>query len=336
MPIIQNRRTFLAGAAATGAVGFLGSAAQARAEPPPETTSVRLPVFAKIADCLLPIYISQELLKAEGLTEAIFVSTGTGPDSSDWIVHEELDFDWNYPPAHIRSMDQGVPITVLAGMHVGCLELVANGQIQTIPDLKGKRVGVDAVNGNPYLLVMMIAAYVGLDPVKDIEWVTTPDLAGAFADGQIDAFLAPAPLPEIMRERKLGHVILKTSVDRPWSHYYCCMLAGRTEYVQRYPVATKRVLRALLKAVDLCLADPDRVASAAAKNGLGSRFDYIRDALGSEIRYDTWREYDPEDSIRFFALRLQETGMIHSSPQEIIANGTNWRFLDELKRELKT
>src|SRR5262249_31228134 len=120
------------------------------------------------------------------------------------------------------------------------------------------------------------------------------------------------------------------------SHYYCCMLAGRTEYVRRYPVATKRVLRALLKAVDLCLADPERTATEAAKNGLGSRFDYIRDALGSEIRYGTWREYDPEDSIRFYGLRLQETGMIQSSPRQLIANGTDWRFLDELKRELKT
>jgi NitT/TauT family transport system substrate-binding protein len=33
---------------------------------------------------------------------------------------------------------------------------------------------------------------------------------------------------------------------------------------------------------------------------------------------------------------MQETGMIKSSPQEIIAAGTDWRFLDELKRELKT
>jgi len=336
MQIIQNRRTFLAGAAAAATAPFLGTATRAWAGPPPETTRVRLPVFAKVADCMLPIYISQELLKAEGLTEIVFVSSGTGPDSSDWIEHGELDFDWNYPPAHIRSIDKGVPITVLAGMHVGCLELVANHQIQAIPDLKGKRVGVDAVDGNPYLLVMMIAAYVGLDPINDIEWITTSDLVATFADGKIDAFLGPAPLPEITRERKLGHVILKTSVDRPWSQYYCCMLAGSTEYVRRHPVATKRVLRALLKAVDLCVSDPEWAARTAAKNGLGSRFDYVRDALGSEIRYDKWREYDPEDSIRFYALRLQETGMIQSSPQQIIAKGTNWRFQEELERELKT
>jgi hypothetical protein len=51
--------------------------------------------------------------------------------------------------------------------------------------------------------------------------------------------------------------------------------------------------------------------------------------------YDRWREYNPEDTIRFFALRLHEIGMIRSSPQKIIAGGTDWRFLNELKRELK-
>ena len=48
-----------------------------------------------------------------------------------------------------------------------------------------------------------------------------------------------------------------------------------------------------------------------------------------------WREFDPEDSLRFYALRLHEVGMIKSSPNTILAEGTDWRFLNELKRELK-
>lgn len=336
MQIIHNRRHFLAGAAAAGAAGLIGTTTRAQAEAPLETTSVRLPAFPKISDCMTPVYISRDLLRAEGFTDAKLVTAGTGPDSSDWIEHGELDFDWNYPPAHIRSIAKGVPITVLSGMHVGCLELIANDRVRTIPDLKGKRAGVDDINGNTYLLLMMIAAYVGLDPASDIEWVTVPDPVGAFAEGKIDAFLGSAPIPQIMRERNLGHVILKTSIDRPWAHYYCCMLAGTNEFVQRYPVATKRVLRALLKAVDLCLNDPAAAAKAVVASGLGSRDDYVRQAFGSEVLYDKWREYDPEDSIRFYALRLQETGMIKADPQTIIANGTDWRFLDELKRELKT
>ena len=51
--------------------------------------------------------------------------------------------------------------------------------------------------------------------------------------------------------------------------------------------------------------------------------------------YNKWREFDPEDTIRFYALRMREAGLIKASPQKIIADGTDWRFLNELKRELK-
>ncbi|MER8817615.1 hypothetical protein [Mesorhizobium sp. M0323] len=61
------------------------------------------------------------------------------------------------------------------------------------------------------------------------------------------------------------------------------------------------------------------------------------EALGTlnGAQHDKWRVFDAEDSVRFYALRMQETGMIKSSPQQVLANGTDWRFLNELKRELK-
>ena len=138
MQIIQNRRHFLAGTAAAGAAGLLGTATQARAEPPPETTSVRLPAFPKISDCMTPIYISRTCCEPRASQTSRFVTAGTGPDSSDWIEHGELDFDWNYPPAHIRSIAKGVPITVLSGLHVGCLELIANDRVQDNPGPQGQ------------------------------------------------------------------------------------------------------------------------------------------------------------------------------------------------------
>jgi NitT/TauT family transport system substrate-binding protein len=53
------------------------------------------------------------------------------------------------------------------------------------------------------------------------------------------------------------------------------------------------------------------------------------------VVYRRWREYNPEDTVRFYALRLHEAGMLKSTSQKIIARGTDWRFLNELKQELK-
>jgi NitT/TauT family transport system substrate-binding protein len=129
-------------------------------------------------------------------------------------------------------------------------------------------------------------------------------------------------------------VIASSISDRPWSQYHCCMLAASTEFAHKYPVATKRVLRAILKAVDVCASDPARVAQLMVDRGYTSRYDYALQAL-NEIRYDVWRDFDAEDTLRFYGLRMHEAGMIKSSPNILIAEHTDWRFLNELKRELK-
>ena len=99
-------------------------------------------------------------------------------------------------------------------------------------------------------------------------------------------------------------------------------------------MATRRVTRAILKATDVCVTEPTRAARRLVDAGFTERYDYALRTL-NEVPYNAWREYDPGDTIRFYALRLHEAGMIKSTPQQIIAAGTDWRFLNELKRELK-
>jgi NitT/TauT family transport system substrate-binding protein len=155
-----------------------------------------------------------------------------------------------------------------------------------------------------------------------------------FATGKVDAFLGFPPEPQELRARKIGHVILNTTTDPPWSQYFCCMVIGNREFVANHPVATKRVVRAILKANDICAAQPEKAATRLVEGGFTKRYDYALQTL-SELPYASWREFDAEDSLRFFALRLHEVGMITSSPNEIIAKGSDWRFLNEIKRELK-
>jgi NitT/TauT family transport system substrate-binding protein len=315
-------------ASVAGAASLLRAPA-ATAEPALETTTVRLPRIPAI--CFAPQYVCQALLRVEGFTDIRYV------DTDPTTVAEELgrgrfDFAPNVAPGHVAAIDAGVPITIVSGLHAGCYELLASQEVRGIADLKGKRVGL--MTGLP--LISMMAAYVGLDPNKDLTLVTDPAVKPLelFAEGKLDAYLALPPEPQELHERKVGHVILRTAVDRPWSQYFCCVLAGNKEYVARYPVATKRVIRAILKAADLCASEPASAARLLVDAGFTTRYDHALQTL-TENPYGAWREYDAEDTIRFYALRLRETGFIKSSPQKIIGDGTYWRFLNELKRELK-
>jgi NitT/TauT family transport system substrate-binding protein len=110
------------------------------------------------------------------------------------------------------------------------------------------------------------------------------------------------------------------------------MVAGNSDFVRKHPVASKRVLRAILKATDFCAADPARAAQQLVEGGFTGRYDYALQTL-RDIPYAKWREYIPDDSVRFYALRLREVGMIKSSPNKILADGTDWGQWNELKRE---
>ena len=112
------------------------------------------------------------------------------------------------------------------------------------------------------------------------------------------------------------------------------MLVVRREFALQNPMATKRAFRAILKATDICANEPERATQYLASKGYEARQDISLEVVKS-LSYNRWRQSDPEDSLRFHALRLHEAGMIKSAPNEIIARGTDWRFLNELKKELK-
>jgi NitT/TauT family transport system substrate-binding protein len=334
--MLPNRRDFLLAAAATASVGVIWSAQRPRAqaqEAQPETTTIRLAKSPSL--CVMPQYVVDELLTAEGLTRIEYVVTDSGPLLSEAIAAGQIDFALHFSGPLILELDRGKKITMLAGVHVGCFELFAKDDIRGIADLKGRSVGISALESSPHVFVSAMAALVGLDPAKDINWVTSaePKPIELFLDGKVDAFLGFPPEPQRLRAQGVNHVIVNSAQDRPWSQYFCCMLAGNPDFVRTKPIAARRVVRAILRATDLCVSAPAEVARRTVDRGFTQNYDYALQTL-SDVPYGKWRDYDPEDTIRFYALRLHEAGMIQSSPDRIIAEGADWRLLRDVRRDL--
>lgn len=237
----------------------------------------------------------------------------------------------------LMQADRDDNFVLLAGIHTGCYELFGTESIRTVRDLKGKTVGgmISLASGHYFAAAAMVA-YVGLDPNKDIRWVAKPSVESIelFRQGKIDAYIGWPPDSQEVRARKIGHVLLNMMKDPPWSQYYCCIVGVNRDFLRKYPIATRRALRAFLKAADVCAREPERVARFLVERGYTARLDYALQAL-RELPYETWRSHDPEDTVRFFALRLIDAGMLKSRPQKVIARNTDWRFLRELKTELK-
>ena len=332
MRAMQSRRHFFTTVSAAAAVGALGVRDSLADEGPPEITTIRLAYYPN--NCLAPLLVAEDLLRAEGFTDIRYVSLPESFTTPQLVARGDVHFANTFAGTLVSHMDDGVPVTGLSGVHSGCYELFAHEPIRTISELRGKRVAIQDLNSDGYYYLAIMAAHVGLDPKSDFNWVLSPDgkPMELFAEGKADAFLAFPPEPQELRARNIGRVLISTVQDRPWSQYLCCVLYSSRDFVRQHPIATKRYLRAVLKAADYCADQPEKAAQRLVE--AGSRYEYALQTL-TDIQYREWRNYDPEDTMRFYALLLHEAGMINSSPNQLIAEGTDWRFLDELKRELK-
>ena len=332
---MPSRRDVLRGIGVAGASLLSRQPPLAAAEPPPETTRLRLGKVPAL--CTAPQFVAEPLFQAEGFSDTQYV---TRPGPTSWgmkaLAAGEIDIAVNYGTNLILQVDAGDPVVILGGIHVGCYELFGGERVRAVRDLRGRKVAVPELGSGHHTFVSMMASHVGLEPRKDIEWVIQPaaESKKLLAEGKIDALMAFPPDPQELRAKKIGHVVVASAIDRPWSQYFCCMIGANADFVRKHPIATKRAVRAILKATNVCATEPAQAARLLVDREISKNYDYALQAL-KDLPYNRWRELDPTDAVRFWALRLHEAGLIKGGPNKIVAQGTDWRFFNELKKELK-
>src|ERR1700730_4933238 len=138
MPIMQTRRRFLTTLSLAGGASLIRAPRGLAAEGSLETTTV--PLMRISAICHAPQFVAEELLHAEGFTDVRFVDAPSSAEINQAIARGKIDFNLHFASQFVSAIDGGAPITILAGAHVGCFELIANKSVRALTDLKGKRV----------------------------------------------------------------------------------------------------------------------------------------------------------------------------------------------------
>ncbi len=335
-----RRREFLEGLVLAGTAAALGWGVEpgmAAVEPPPETT--RLRIRRAEPACWAPMYVAEPLLRKEGFTDIEYVY-GYGTEFVQMCRRGEIDLSPEFSAVLMFNLETyRHPLKILSGLHAGCYALVGSKRIRSVRDLKGKAVWAGAFkNGGPHIFLSTIVSYVGLDPRSDVNyvWINKDEAMRLFREGKIDAFITFPPWPQELIDEGIGHLLVDTNIDKPWSQYFCCVVTGQSYFVKKNPVATKRALRAILTANDIVARNPRLATRTLIEKKIRNETEYpsILRAL-KDIPYSKWREYNPEDTIRFYALRMRDIGMMESNPKQFIEEHTDWRFMNELKKEFR-
>src|SRR5689334_1926690 len=202
-----GRREFLRGLTAAGTTTLLAPLSVPATEPPPETTRIR--IHDAPITCFAPVYVAEDLLKAEGFTEVEYVKTPLNEGPTKALAEGKIDITQNDTAAHLMELDVGAPIVILGGLHTGCWELFVNDSVRTLRDLKGKTVAAPE-RSSRQAFVAGLVSFVGLNPTKDIKWINHEPGKSMqlFAEGKIDAFMGFAPEPQELRAKKIGRVLI--------------------------------------------------------------------------------------------------------------------------------
>ena len=165
-----SRRHFLSTLTFAGVCQFSFRSSFAE-EAQPEVSKIRLASLPP-GVCIAPEYVAGEMLRADGFKEIEYVQSVAGAQLAADIASGKIEFSMQYAGPNIIGIDAGQLLVNLAGVQVGCFELFAQEGIKKLSDLKGKQVGVLSLGSSQHVYLATILTHIGLDPRKDIIWVT--------------------------------------------------------------------------------------------------------------------------------------------------------------------
>jgi NitT/TauT family transport system substrate-binding protein len=305
------------------------------------STSSVAPAKIKIAylglTCEAAMFVAYEkgFFKDEGL-DVEFVKT-------DWDgLRDGLGlgrFDANYTLIMylLKPIEQGLDVKITGGVHSGCLRVQAGatGPIQSVADLKGKKIGVPTHLGSPpFLFASRVLAAHGMNPSKDVEWVVLPpDVLGLALDhGQVDAVCDSEPIGSILSAGGKVRTIADQAVDPPYNQEYCCAVVLSGAFARGSPAAAAQVTRAILKAA----AWVDQNPTAAAQLSVEKK--YIAASAEVNAHAIAKLKYAPgisrcRKSLDLAAAEMKTAGLLNSATDPADLAKRAWLDLDGVSDE---
>ena len=239
--------------------------------------------------CEAPIFTAVEkgFFKEEGLDVSLV--------KCDWKNYKDVLALGGYDITHhlimyfLKPIEQGLDVKFTGGIHRGCLRVQApvKSNIQTVKDLRGKRIGVPGMGTPPFIFANRVLGANGIDASREITWIVYPaaELGLALDKGEVDAVADSEPIGSLLVGQGKVRNIADQAADPPYKDEYCCAVIVNGKFLARNPKASAAATRALLKAAKWVEANPKAAAKLSVEGKyLASTVDMNTVAI-SHLRY---------------------------------------------------
>ena len=230
----------------------------------PGTASNKIRVGYIGLTCEAPIYVAVEkgFFKEEGLDVELV--------KCQWAQYKDVFALGGFDVTHhlvmyfLKPLEMGMDVKFTGGIHRGCLRVQSwtKGNIHTVEDLRGKRIGVPGMGTPPFVFASRVMGAHGIDATKDVEWKVFPagDLGLALQRGLVDAVADSEPIGSLLLADGTVRNVADQATDPPYRDEYCCAVLVNGKFLEKNPKAAAAATRALLKAAKW--VDTNPVAAA--------------------------------------------------------------------------
>jgi NitT/TauT family transport system substrate-binding protein len=298
-----------------GSIRAADDSVAAAAAPAPDAVKVKVGVIG--LTCEAPIYVAVEkgFFKDEGLDVSLI-------KYSNWSTYKDalglggFDITHHLIMMFLKPIEQGMDVKILAGVHRGCLRVQTSttGSVQTLSDLRGKRIGVPGMGTPPFIFANRALALQGIDPAKDITWKVFPagELKLALERGDVDAVADSEPIGTILLASGKVKNVADQAVDEPFASEYCCAVVANGKFVANNPKAAAAATRAILKAAKWVEANPRAAAIMAVEKKYLASTPELNTVAISHLRYEP-SIAGGERAVRSAAVAMKQVKMLNAS-----------------------
>jgi len=214
----------------------------------------------------------------------------------------------------LKPIEQGLGVKFTAGIHRGCLRVQAatNGKVQTVQDLRGKRIGVPGMGTPPFIFANRVLNANGIDGSRDVSWQVFPagELGLALEKGEIDAVADSEPIGTLLLVGGKVRNIADQASDSPYSDEYCCAVVVNGKFLAKSPKAAAAATRALLKGARWVETNPVAAARLSVERKYLASNPELNALAISHLRYIP-SVSGAEEAVKSAAVEMKRAGMLN-------------------------
>lgn len=214
----------------------------------------------------------------------------------------------------LKPIEQGLDVKFTAGIHRGCLRLqsATNGSIQTVQDLRGKRIGIPGMGTPPFIFVNRVLSAHGIDGSRDVTWRVFPagELGLALEKGEVDAVADSEPIGTLLLAGGRVRNVVDQATDSPYKDEYCCAVVVNGKFLANNPKAAAAATRALLKGAKWVETNPVAAARLSVEKKYLAANPELNALAISRLRYIP-SVSGAEDAVKSAAAEMKNAGMLN-------------------------